>query len=410
MQAQVEQPAETSATPATGGEVEVTILMPCLDEAETIEACIAEARSYLARSGVDGEVLIADNGSTDGSQAIARKAGARVVAVAQRGYGSALLAGIAAAKGTYVIMGDADQSYDFGDLDRFIAELRGGADLVMGNRFAGGIEDGAMPALHKYLGNPVLSTLGRLFFRSPVRDFHCGLRGFRRDRAMALDLRTTGMEFASELVVKATLSGQRLVEVPTKLRPDGRSRPPHLRSWRDGWRHLRFLLLYSPRWLFLYPGTAAMIIGVLGMVLLGSAIWAPGQGRFAEALLIGACGLVTAGFQAVLFAVLAREFAASQRLLPPVRGRAARHITTRLKLETGLGAGLVLIVTSLVLLVISLVTSAHSNPVSLAASPAFRLGAIAVTVGVWGVQAALGSWFLSLLTLPRLGAITDADD
>ena len=409
MRAQVEAATTTSRPPADSGTVEVTILMPCLDEAETLEACVAEARSYLEQSGINGEVLVADNGSTDGSQAIARKAGARVIAVPRRGYGSALIAGIAAAKGTYVIMGDADQSYDFGDLDRFVAELRGGADLVMGNRFAGGIEDGAMPALHKYLGNPVLSQLGRLFFRSPVRDFHCGLRGFRRDKAMKLDLRTTGMEFASELVVKATLSGQRVVEVPTKLRPDGRSRPPHLRSWRDGWRHLRFLLLYSPRWLFLYPGTVAMLVGVIGMVLLGSAIWAPGQGRFAEALLIAACGLVTAGFQAILFAVLAREFAASQRLLPPVRGR-ARHITSRLKLETGLIAGLGLIVTSLVLLVISLVTSANSNPVSLAASPAFRLGAIAVTVGVWGVQAALGSWFLSLLTLPRLGAITDGDD
>jgi hypothetical protein len=409
MATQVEEPASTSLPPADGSEVELTIVMPCLNEAETVEACVADARDYLTRAGINGEVLVADNGSTDGSQALARKAGARVIAVPQKGYGSALIAGISAAKGTFVIMGDADQSYDFGDLDRFVAELRGGADLVMGNRFAGGIEDGAMPALHKYLGNPVLSRIGRLLFRSPVRDFHCGLRGFRRDKALRLDLRTTGMEFASELVVKATLSGQRVVEVPTKLRPDGRSRPPHLRRWRDGWRHLRFLLLYSPRWLFLYPGAAAMLVGVVGMVLLGSAIWAPGQGRFAEALLIAACGLVTAGFQAVLFALLAREFAASQRLLPPVRGR-ARHITAKLKLETGLITGLVLMLTSLVLLVISLVTSAHSNPVSLAASPAFRLGAIAVTVGVWGVQAALGSWFLSLLTMPRLGARTDADN
>ena len=409
MATQVDEPAPASLPPADGSEVELTIVMPCLNEAETVEACVDEARDYLKRSGINGEVLVADNGSIDGSQALARKAGARVIAVPQKGYGSALIAGISAANGTYVIMGDADQSYDFGDLDRFVAELRGGADLVMGNRFAGGIEDGAMPALHKYLGNPVLSRIGRLLFRSPVRDFHCGLRGFRRDWVLTCDFRMAGMEFASELVVKSTLSGQRVVEVPTKLRPDGRSRPPHLRSWRDGWRHLRFLLLYSPRWLFLYPGAAAMLVGVVGMVLLGSAIWAPGQGRFAEALLIAACGLVTTGFQAVLFALLAREFAASQRLLPPVRGR-ARHITTRLKLETGLITGLVLMLTSLVLLVISLVTSAHSNPVSLAASPAFRLGAIAVTVGVWGVQAALGSWFLSLLTLPRLGAITDAAD
>ncbi|HAM24131.1 MAG TPA: dolichol-P-glucose synthetase, partial [Actinobacteria bacterium] len=270
--------------------------MPCLDEAETIETCIRKAQGYLQRSGVAGEVLIADNGSTDGSQELARALGARVVDVPRRGYGAALIAGIHQAQGRFIIMGDADDSYDFSALDPFVTALRGGADLVMGNRFAGGIAPGAMPALHRYLGNPVLSFIGRLFFRSPIGDFHCGLRGFRREAALELDLRTTGMEFASELVVKATLAQQRVVEVPTTLSPDGRSRPPHLRSWRDGWRHLRFLLLYSPRWLFLYPGLLVMALGTLGLVLLGTGFWNPGQGRFAEGLLVASGGGLIAGF------------------------------------------------------------------------------------------------------------------
>jgi hypothetical protein len=407
MRADVE-PQPATELPRLQAGLEVTVLLPCLDEAETVESCVRAANAYLAQSGIAGEVLVADNGSTDGSQAIARGAGARVIDVPARGYGSALLAGIAAAKGEFVIMGDADASYDFSALDGFVTELRAGADMVVGNRFAGGIEDGAMPALHRYLGNPVLSLLGRLFFRSHIRDFHCGLRGFRRDRAMALDLRTTGMEFASELVVKATLSGQRVVEVPTRLRPDGRSRPPHLRSWRDGWRHLRFLLLYSPRWLFLYPGVVAAVTGLVGMVLLGSTLWSPGQGRFAEGLLVASCGLVIAGSQAVQFAVLAREFAASQRLLPATRGR-AQQLRSKLTLETGLVAGVLLIVLSGVLLVVSLLQAPHSNPAAQTPSAAFRLGAVAVTIGVWGVQSVLGAWFLSLLELPRLGASTAQD-
>ncbi len=223
---------------------------------------------YLARSGVAGEVLIADNGSTDGSQAIAEGLGARVVAVPVRGYGAALITGIEAARGRFVIMGDSDDSYDFTALDPFVAKLREGYDLVMGNRFLGGIKPGAMPPLHRYLGNPVLSTIGRVFFGGPVRDFHCGLRGFDRDAIRALDLRAPGMEFASEMVVKATVQGLRVTEVPTTLSPDGRSRPPHLRSWRDGWRHLRFLLVFCPRWLFLYPGAGLFLAGLLAMALL----------------------------------------------------------------------------------------------------------------------------------------------
>src|ERR1700722_10240461 len=228
--------------------------MPCLNEAETVATCVRKAIGFLAESGISGEVLIADNGSTDGSQQLAEAEGARVVNVTEKGYGNALMGGFVAAQGKYVIMGDADDSYDFTNLMPFIEELRKGSDLVMGNRFKGGIEPGAMPPLHKYLGNPVLSFVGRLFFRSKIGDFHCGLRGFRKDSAIARGLQATGREFASEMVVRAPRAKQKITEVPTPLKKDGRSRPPHLRSWRDGWRHLRFLLLFSPRWLFFVPG------------------------------------------------------------------------------------------------------------------------------------------------------------
>ncbi|MGH8673146.1 MAG: glycosyltransferase family 2 protein, partial [Burkholderiales bacterium] len=242
--------------------LELTILMPCLDEAATVARCVEKARHFLERTAIAGEVLIADNGSGDGSGALAEAAGARVIRAPERGYGAALRAGIDAARGKYVIMGDADDSYDFSRLEPFVEKLREGFPLVMGNRFKGGIRPGAMPALHRYLGNPVLSFVGRLFFRTGVGDFHCGLRGFDREHILSLGLRTPGMEFASELVVKAALTGWRIAEVPTTLSPDGRGRPSHLRSWRDGWRHLRFLLLFSPRWLFLYPGLALLAVGL----------------------------------------------------------------------------------------------------------------------------------------------------
>ena len=238
----------------------ISIVMPCLNEAETLAICIRKALAAIAATGVPGEVVIADNGSTDGSLAIAADEGARVVNVPIRGYGAALFAGFEAAHGKYILMADADDSYDFGHLTRFLAALDAGADLVVGNRFRGGIKPGAMPFLHRYLGNPVLSYLGRLLFRIPVSDFHCGIRGFRKDAMLRVNLRTTGMEFASEMIVKSSLMGLKISEVPTTLSPDGRTRAPHLRTWRDGWRHLRFLLLYSPRWLFLYPGLAATLV------------------------------------------------------------------------------------------------------------------------------------------------------
>jgi glycosyltransferase involved in cell wall biosynthesis len=296
--------------------IELTILMPCLNEAETLATCIRKAQGFLKGYDIDGEVLIADNGSTDGSPDIARALGARVVAVTEKGYGAALLGGIRAARGRFVIMGDADDSYDFSRLEPFVAALRSGHDLVMGNRFRGGIMPGAMPPLHRYLGNPVLTWVGRLFFHSPSGDFHCGLRGFNREAIERLDLQTTGMEFASEMVVKATLHHLRITEVPTTLSRDGRSRPPHLRSWRDGWRHLRFLLIYSPRWLFLYPGLAMTGIG------LGLLLWLLPGARAIHGLnfdihtLLYASGLIMIGLQATLFSVFTKVYATNARLLP----------------------------------------------------------------------------------------------
>ena len=302
---------------ATGEEVELTILMPCLNEAETLASCIRKARQFLAAYGVIGEVLVADNGSTDGSREIAAAEGARVVPVETRGYGAALLGGIEAASGRYVIMGDADDSYDFANLMLFLEKLRSGADLVMGNRFKGGIAPGAMPRSHRYLGNPVLSWLGRLFFSIPIGDFHCGLRGFNAQRIRALGLSTSGMEFASEMVVRSALAGYQLTEVPTTLSKDGRSRPPHLRTWRDGWRHLRFLLIYSPRWLFLYPGLVLLAVGSLGVVALF-----PGQFRLGGVALdintfVVACIALLIGIQSITFAAIARRYATLRGLLPP---------------------------------------------------------------------------------------------
>lgn len=376
---------------------ELTILMPCLNEAETLAGCIAEAQAFLRAAGVRGEVLIADNGSTDGSPAIAEARGARVIHVPERGYGNALRYGIAAARGEYVIMGDADGSYDYSGLMPFVARLRAGYDLVMGNRFAGGIEPGAMPNLHKYLGNPALTMLGRLFFGGPARDFHCGLRGFRRDAMKALDLRTTGMEFASEMVVKATMHHLRVAEVPTTLRKDGRSRPPHLRSWRDGWRHLRFLLLYSPRWLFYYPGLAAMLLGLVAMVAL---VIGPVQvGRFGfdiHSLLLSSL-LVVTGTQAVFFAVLAQEFAITERLVPP--SQRLHSLIARLPLEATLVAGLALVALGLAGIIAVVVAWGAVDFGGLQVRAIMRVLVPAVTAVTVGVQLVIASFFKGILNL-----------
>ena len=297
-------------------DLELTILMPCLNEAETLQICIEKAKSYLLASGMHGEVLIADNGSTDGSQRIARDNGARVVDVPKRGYGSALIAGINAANGKYIIMGDADDSYDFTNLNPYINALREGSDLVMGNRFKGGIERGAMPWLHKYLGNPVLSYIGRLFFKSDIGDFHCGLRGFRKESIKKLNLKSSGMEFASEVVVSSILNNLAIVEVPTTLKKDGRSRPPHLRTWRDGFRHLRFLLLYSPKWLFLYPGLLLIISAAIFFSLIEFQINTIFGIKFgANSLLTSMAGVVL-GIQNIYFAMFTKLTAEIKGFLP----------------------------------------------------------------------------------------------
>src|SRR5258707_15596760 len=329
--------------------VELTILMPCLNEAETIGRCIAKARSFLVRNGVLGEVVVADNGSTDGSQVIASAQGARVVAIAERGYGSALMGGIRAARGRYIVMGDSDDSYDFSSLSLFLDKLREGCALVVGNRFAGGIAPGAMPALHRYLGNPVLSAIGRIFFRSPCSDFHCGLRGFRRDAILSLDLQAPGMEFASEMVVKATIRGLAIAEVPTTLSPDGRSRPPHLRSWRDGWRHLRFLLLFSPRWLFLYPGLGLLASGAVVMTWLLPAPRTVLGITFDIHTLFYASLAVVVGFHSALFYLFARLYGMREGLAPP--DERFLQLTRTLTLEAGLLVGLGLLLVGVALAV-----------------------------------------------------------
>ena len=329
--------------------VELTILMPCLNEAETLARCIVKANGFLARSGVVGEVLVADNGSTDGSQDIARANGARVVDIPLHGYGAALHAGIRAARGRYVIMGDSDGSYDFASLDAFVEKLRRGYELVMGNRFKGGIRPGAMPALHRYFGNPILTGIGKLFFHSPCGDFHCGLRGFSRDAALRLDLQSHGMEFASEMVVKATVANLRIAEVPTTLSPDGRSRRPHLKSWRDGWRHLRFLLLFSPRWLFLYPGLAMFVVGVAVMLALFPQSRTIGGVVFDIHTLLYGATLTVVGFQSTLFWVFAKIYGERERIVPPdpwfrraVRVMSIEHALAAgaLLLLAGIGLGL----------------------------------------------------------------------
>lgn len=377
--------------------LELTVLMPCLNEAETLRTCIDKAMGFLSREGIAGEVLIADNGSTDGSQEIALAAGARVVDVPVKGYGSALNTGIRAARGRFVIMGDADDSYDFSDLSAFVRELRAGADLVMGNRFAGGIEDGAMPPLHRYLGNPVLSLIGRVFFRTQIRDFHCGLRGFDRNRMLALGLHTTGMEFASEVVVSSVLAGYRIVEVPTTLSRDGRSRPPHLRSFRDGWRHLRFLLLYSPRWLFLIPGSLLVVLGAIATGVLLVTPVRIGSVTFDVGTLLYANAALLVGAQAVGFALLTKVYAIEEGFMPrdPRLDRLARW----LGLETGLLVAAALILVGVLATIASLFYWRGQDFGELEAASVVRIVVPAVTGFVLGCQVGLSSFFLSILGL-----------
>ncbi len=373
--------------------------MPCLNERETVGVCVRKALASLRDAGISGEVIIGDNGSTDGSVEIAEAEGARVIHVADKGYGNALKGGILAARAKYVLMGDSDDSYDFGHIMRFLEQLRAGSDLVMGNRFRGGIAKNAMPPLHRYLGNPVLTGIGRLLFHSPCEDFHCGLRGFRKDSFLRMDIRSTGMEFASEMVVKASLLRMNVSEVPTTLAPDGRSRPPHLRTWRDGWRHLRFLLMYSPRWLFLYPGTVLIVLGLAGCAwLLPGPRIVHGIGFDVHTLLYAFVSVLM-GFQFVAFALFTKIFAISEGLLPEDSrlNRTFRYIT----LETGLAAGGLLMALGIGGSIFAVSGWARESFGALDTVHMLRIVMPAVFSLTLGVQIVCSSFFMSILGLRR---------
>lgn len=380
-----------------GETLELTIVMPCLNEAETLALCLVKAQSFLTASGIAGEIIIGDNGSTDGSQAIALSHGARVIDVPVRGYGAALYAACMAARGRFLIMGDSDDSYDFSDLSAFVAKLRGGNDLVMGNRFAGEIKPGAMPWKNRYLGNPVLSGIGKLLFRSSLGDFHCGIRGFSKDAFLRMDLHTTGMEFASEMVIKATQMRMRLSEVPTTLSPDGRSRPPHLRPWRDGWRHLRFMLLLSPNWLFLFPGLALMVVAlVLGGLIEAGPVTIGDLHLDVDTLIYCAFGLLI-GFQGVMFAQLSRAYAVQENLYPTSKRQ--RDLSESISTERGLVAGVFLVLVGLALAILSVLRWKQQQFGELELATTARLVIPAATALALGVETMLFSFFLSTLSL-----------
>jgi hypothetical protein len=382
--------------------MELTILMPCLNEAETVATCVRKARSFLTRTGIAGEVLVADNGSTDGSPQLARDAGARVVEISKKGYGNALLGGIDAAIGRYVIMADADDSYDFSQLDAFVDGLRAGNTMVIGHRFRGGIQPGAMPLLHRYLGNPVLSFAGRLFFSSDIGDFHCGLRGVDRAAAVKLGLRAPGMEFASEMIVKATLAGWRIAEVPTVLSPDGRSRAPHLRSWRDGWRHLRFLLMMSPRWLMLYPGACLIGVGVAAEIAILHGPVVIGGVGFDIHTMLYAAGASILGVQLVLFSLLARTVGVLKALLPmsPPLERFLRVFTV----ERGISLGLLLGLAGLALAIYSVNSWAHTRLAALDPATMMRVAIPSVTLMLAGAEIVFASFLLGFIDVRATSA------
>ncbi|WP_203293347.1 glycosyltransferase family 2 protein [Luteirhabdus pelagi] len=378
---------------------EVSVVMPCLNEAETLAVCIKKAQGFFEREHIEGEVIIADNGSTDGSQDIARKLGATVQPVSEKGYGNALKGGIAAANGTYIMMGDADDSYDFSNMMSYVEKLREGYDLVMGNRFKGGIEKGAMPFLHKYLGNPVLSFIGRLFFRLKIGDFHCGLRGFSKEAYNRMELRTSGMEFASEMVVKAGLKNMKIAEVPTTLSKDGRSRPPHLNTWKDGWRHLRFLLLYSPKWLFLLPGAVAMSVGLIFSFILFFGPLTLFGVTFDVHTLLFSTGLWLTGFQLVLFYGLTKVYTVENDLLP--KSKKYDRLFKILNLEKGLLLGGFLILIGIMLALIAFFNWKELNFGNIENHVTMRMAIGAVTAILFGVQTALFSLFFSVLGLKK---------
>ena len=375
--------------------LELSIVMPCLNEVETLATCIHKAQRAIAKLGLAAEIIVADNGSTDGSQMVARELGVRVVDVARKGYGSALIGGIDAARGRFVIMGDADDSYDFGAIGLLLDRLREGNDLVMGNRFAGGIQEGAMVWSHRWVGNPALTFISRMLFRTPVGDMHCGLRGFRKDAYEKLRLRATGMEFASEMVIKASLRRLKIAEVPVTLSPDGRSRPPHLRTWRDGWRHLRFMLLFSPRWLFLYPGIALFTAGLLAGAALeiGPVKVGPFGFDIHTLLLAGFCCLI--GYQLIVFAVFTKVFAMRMGFHPPNPTYASMFRYVRL--ETGLVVGALMFLLGVAGTVVAILSWGAAGFGALDPRLTMREIIPASVLLTLGVQTIFASFFLSIL-------------
>lgn len=376
--------------------MELTILMPCLNEAETLAICVRKARRFLSESGIDGEVLIADNGSSDGSQEIAANEGARVIHVEQKGYGSALIAGCNAALGQYVIMGDSDDSYDFLHLMSFVDKLRAGCDLVMGNRFAGGIEKGAMPFSHRYIGNPVLSFIGRLFFHSKIRDFHCGLRGYNRQSIANLNLKTTGMEYASEMVVMAELNGLRIEEVPTTLKKDGRSTPPHLRSFRDGWRHLKFLFLYCPNWLFLYPGIFLCIIGIIGGAILIAGNLTVGGVAFGIHTLLYMAFCLIIGVNIIFLFAFTKVYAANNHFISKSRSIEALE---RFSVDRGILIGAILSALGIALTIAAFVIWGKTGFSELTPEQTMRVIIPATALTEIGVQFIFASFFIGILEI-----------
>jgi glycosyltransferase involved in cell wall biosynthesis len=381
---------------------ELSVVMPCLNEAETLGRCIEEAACALAEHGIHGEIIIADNGSTDGSPEIATKLGARVVPVSERGYGAALMGGFEAARGTYIVMGDADDSYDFGEIPRILGKLREGNDLVQGCRLASGggqVASGAMPFLHRWWGNPMFSWMARHWFKAPIHDVHCGLRGFSRRAWRELDQRCTGMEFASEMIIKASLMGLRIAEVPVVLHPDGRTlRRPHLRTFRDGWRHLRFYLMFSPRWLFLVPGLILMLMGALGYSL-GMPGVVIGRMGFDVHTLLFASLAVICGYQAIVFAVFAKAFAINEGLLPV--DRRMRTLFRFVTLERGLLIGAATTLLGAALLLAAVLQWRAVDYGALDVRHTMRSAIPGMMFAILGVQTIFASFFLSILGMSR---------
>lgn len=380
--------------------IELSVVMPCLNEEETLGICIDKAQKYFKENDIKGEVIVADNGSTDRSIEIAEARNARVIHVEARGYGNALRGGIASAHGKHIIMGDADDSYDFSRLEFFVEKLREGYDLVMGNRFKGGIKDGAMPPVHRYFGNPAQSFVGRIFFNIKIGDFNCGLRGFSKAAYERMDLKTTGMEFASEVVVKAGLVGLKIAEVPTVLHPDGRSRKPHLRTWRDGWRNLRFFLMYSPAWLFLYPGMLFMVLGtIVSVLILSSGYLQIGEVNLATHTLLYGSSLIIFGFQGVMFYVLTKIYVLTQNLYP-VKTRLLGFLNF-FTLERGIATGVIMMIFGLILWAFALYRWGETHFGDLDVGKTMNIAIPSVTLLILGSQILLNSFFISILRLKK---------